>query len=167
MIAFLKLFWKPLAILAVALAFLWWFRHYGDARYAAGYQQAVSEQTAVADKQAIKNAQKERDDAQRIADAMRTLQDAQAELDLLRARPAPHLVCQRAQSRPSPVPSTAGLPADHAPEGGLLPETHAADSGTFDPGPDLDSLAIEMAADVARCRMFVQQVLGHVPTRGP
>lgn len=130
-----------------------------------GYQRAVSEQTAAAAKKAIENAQKERDDAKRITDAMRTLQDAQAQLAVLRARPQPHLVCSRAPSRPDRVSESAGLSADHAPQGGLLPEANAGDSGTFDPGPDLDSLALEMAADVARCRMFVQQVLGHVPTR--
>lgn len=161
----LKRFWRPLAGVAVLLLAWAWHTHGLSQARREGYQQAVSEQTAVADKQAIKNAKKERDDAKRIADAMRTLQDAQVELDVLRARPAPHLVCSRASSRSSPVPGTAGLPADHAPSGGLLPETHAGDSGTFDPGPDLDSLALEMAGDVARCRMFEQQVLGHVPTR--
>lgn len=164
-LAFLRMFWKPIALIVVALAVLWYFRHYGDVRYAAGRQQAVSEQTAAAAKKAIENAQKERDDAKRITDAMRTLQDAQTELAVLRARPQPHLMCSRAPGRPDRVPESAGLPADHAAPGGLLPEKDAADSGTFDPGPDLDSLALEMAADVARCRMFVQQVLGHVPTR--
>lgn len=164
-LAFVRLFWKPIALVVIGLAVLWALRHYGDVRYAAGYGTAAAEQKVVADAQAIKNAQQERDDAKRIADAMRTLQDAEAQLAVLRARPPVHLVCNRAPTRPRIVPSTAGVPADHPPDGRLLSQEDAQDSGTFDPGPQLDDLAIEMAADIARCRMFVQQVMGNVPTR--
>lgn len=165
-LAFIRAFWKPLAGVLAAGVIWWAVHHFGAQKYAAGYQQAVSEQTAAAAKKAIENAQKERDDAKRIADAYKARDESEAVLAGIRARPAPApLVCHRAPSRGSGVPEAAGVPGAQTPRGGLLPEPDAGDSGgTFDPSPAAIELAFEAARVVADCRMLNQDVNG-VPTR--
>lgn len=152
--------WRLFALIAAALAVLWYFRHYGDVRYAAGYGQAAAEQKTVADAQAIQNAQKERDDAKRIADAYQARQSAEAELAAIRARPVPALVCHRAASRPRVLPETARLPDTPPANAGPLP---AGAGESFDPSVALTAMADEADSLLADCRMLHQAVHG-VPT---
>lgn len=149
---FVRLFWKPIALIAAGLAVLWYFRHYGDVRAASERQQIVSEMQYQLD------AYKAQANKQ-INQGYRQHEYDLAQLALARSEPHPSVVCRstspqvRAASRISepeaardrPLPPRADESA-HAPE--------------FDPTAALYALADEADDRNAACRMLNQSVNG-------
>lgn len=158
--AFVKLMWKPPALIAIGLAVLFALRHYGDVRYKAGYHQAVSE-----DAVALAESQK-RYDAQVKANADREvfwkgqLATERANLAVERAQPVARVVCKRANS-PGPVPAGANLSAGQAGSTGDVPREAARDTeSSFDPTDALIALADRADEILADCRALHSAVHG-------
>lgn len=149
-------FWKPLAGAAIVVLAVLLILNYGKSRFAAGYQQATSENAEAL------TIWEETYEALVAANEKRVQAAAHAhelELASLVARydkPRPRLVC-RTESHPRDVPAAAGVSEPEAPEAGAL---RGATEEGFDPTLRLFALAEEADYLLANCRHLHQAVHG-------
>jgi len=159
LLAFLRVNWKPVALL-IAAGLTWWLlHHYGERRYSDGYQKAISEnEQALALWKAKYEAQVKADeDRLRRANEQHTKEIA--DLAAIRAQPVPRVVCHTA-SRSSDVPAAAKLPAGEARDSGNVSRAPAPDPQSFDPTDELIALADRADAILADCRALHAAVHG-------
>lgn len=151
-LAFVRLFWKPLAAVAVLLALWAWHAHGLSVARREARQQAVSEMQAQLD---AYKAQAEK----RITEGTRQHEIDIAQLAAIRSEPHIGVVCHRTSP---PVRATARISEPQAPGDRALPPRadESVDAVEFDPTEALYALADEADEKNAACRMLNMAVHG-------